>query len=55
MRKTIGAAVVIPQQPLSVLMIDQGDGSLCIPSVSDGLPRNLSRSTSLSSLVAFAS
>jgi hypothetical protein len=38
----MGAEVAIAQQTLSVEMIDQGDGSLCIPSVSDNSPQNLS-------------
>src|SRR5262245_18600790 len=45
MKRTIGALVVIAQQALSVQMIDQGDGSLRIPALSDlsgSSPRNLS-------------
>ena len=41
MRKTTGAMVVIRQQALSVQMIDQGDGSLRIVSLSDKSPLNL--------------
>ena len=56
-KKTIAAAVTIPQLALSVQMIDQGDGNLCISSVSEKLPWNLSHAPSLSgpSLTYFVS
>jgi hypothetical protein len=51
MKRTNDALVVIPQQALSVQMIDQGDGRLRILCVSDKLPWNLSHGPSLLVLV----
>ena len=50
MKKTIAAPMAIAQQALSVPMIDQGDGNLCISSVSDKWPWNLSHGVPLPGL-----